>query len=112
MRDNSGVVSTTLGRTAADRAVAFRLEFQLSYDLLIESPLRLTGSVIEAVAISGGIFVLLAAIFTCLFSSCLPYFMHLYIIRNLFKVDNNPRRKPISEKKLEDKNHGSLVKVA
>lgn len=38
--------------------------------------------------------------------------MHLYIIRTLFKVDNNPRKKPQSQAKLNEKNHDGLVKEA
>lgn len=38
--------------------------------------------------------------------------MHLYIIRTLFMVDNNPRKKPQSQAKLNEKNHDGLVKEA
>lgn len=71
------------------------LTFELSHDLHIES-MRREKNLIDAVAITGGIFVILVAIIGYLFSLIVPYLMHLYVIRNLFKVDNNHGKKPQS----------------
>lgn len=67
---------------------------------------------IDAVALAGGVYIILCAIIGFLFSCCVPYFMHLYIIRSLFKVDNNPKKKAQSQSKLAEKNHDNLVKEA
>lgn len=87
------------------------LDFQLSYDLFIEAPKR-EKNVIDSVALAGGVYILLCAVVGFLFSYFLPYFMHLYIIKSLFRVDNNPRKKNQSQAKLGEKNHENLVKEA
>lgn len=58
---------------------------------------------IDAVAIAGGVFIILVAIIGFLFSLIVPYLMHLYVIRNLFKVDNSHGKKRQSQARLENK---------
>ena len=83
----------TLTKTNTRAAAA--VDFQLSHHLFIESP-RLSQSMLTAFELAGGVYVLLTAVVGFCFSSCVPYFLHLHIIRNLFKVDNNPGGKPQS----------------
>ena len=84
---------TPYNKQTTNPNVGASLEFQLSYDLIIESP-RNSKNLIDAVAIAGGIYALLCAVIGCLMSSCVPYFLHLDIIRAIFKIDNNPYKKP------------------
>jgi len=65
-----------------------------------------------AFELSGGVYILLTVVIGYCFSSCVPYFLHLHIIRSLFKVDNNVGGKPQSQAKLEHKPHDVLVKEA
>ena len=73
--------------------VVCSVEFEMSHDLLITA-VKKEKNVIDAIAISGGIYIILCAVIGFVFSSLVPYFMHLYIIRNLFKMDNNAGKKP------------------
>jgi len=44
---------------------------------------------LAAFELAGGVYILLTVVVGFMFSSFVPYFMHLFIIRELFKVDNN-----------------------
>ena len=54
-------------------------------------------NVVAAVARAGGIYIILSVVFGFLFSLFVPYFMHLFVIRTLFKVDTNKVKAPQSE---------------
>jgi len=110
--DESNISTSPFPYRLSKPTVVASLDFQLSYDLLIEAAKR-ENNVIDAVALAGGVYILLCAVVSFLLSFFVPYFMHLYIIKSLFKVDNNPnRKKPQSQAKLSEKNHEHLVKEA
>ena len=111
MRDESSITYSPFPYQYSRPTVAASLDFQLSYDLFIEAP-KNEQNVLDGIALAGGIYIILCTVVGFIFSSIVPYFMHLYIIRTLFKVDNNPRKKPQSQAKLNDKNHDGLVKEA
>ena len=87
------------------------ITFELSSDLLIESPRR-EKNIIDGIAITGGVYIILTAVVGFCFSCIVPYLMHLHIIRNLFKVDNNHGKKRQSTLKLKNKSHDGLVREA
>jgi len=66
---------------------------------------------LTAFELAGGIYVLLTAVIGFLFSYFVPYFVHLQIIRSLFKVDNNSG-KPQKRSAMIDKSHDDLVNEA
>ena len=108
VRDASSITYSPFPDRLSKYTVVASLDFQLSYDLFIEAQKR-DQNLIDSVALAGGVYIILCAIVSFVFSAFVPYFMHLYIIRKLFKVDNNPRKKPQSQAKMGDKNHGTLV---
>jgi len=91
--------------------VAASLVFQLSHDLLVESP-RDNQNRLAAFELAGGVYILLTVVVGFVFSRLVPYFLHLHVIRHLFKVDNNRQSKPQSLAKLDNKNHSELVREA
>ena len=111
VRDASSITYTPFPYHHSQPSVVASLDFQLSYDLYIEAP-KNEQNVLDSIALAGGVYIILITIVGFLFSAFVPYFMHLYIIRTLFKVDNNPRKKPQSQQKMAEKNHGNLVKEA
>ena len=68
--------------------VASATDFQLNYDLYIDSP-RGTQNLQAAIELTGGVYVLLTLVVGWLFSQCVPYLMYLSVIRTLFKMDTN-----------------------
>lgn len=90
----------------------FSLEFQLNYDLLIEAPIGNQVNLVDSIAIAGGIYIILTTVTAYILSWFYPYFMQLFIIRNLFKVDNGANKKRQSQQKMENKNHKDLVQEA
>ena len=111
VRDASSITYSPFPDRLSKYTVAASLDFQLSYDLFIEAQKR-DQNLIDSVALAGGVYIILCTIVSFIFSAFVPYFMHLYIIRKLFKVDNNPRKKPQSQAKMGEKNHGTLVQEA
>ena len=95
VRDESSITYSPFPYQYSRPTVAASLDFQLSYDLFIEAP-KNEQNVLDGIALAGGIYIILCTVVGFIFSSIVPYFMHLYIIRTLFKVDNNPRKKPQS----------------
>ena len=75
------------------RFLDFSLEFQLNYDLLIEAPIGNQVNLVDSIAIAGGIYIILTTVTAYILSWFYPYFMQLFIIRNLFKVDNGANKK-------------------
>lgn len=95
VRDQESITSTAYPYVYSKPSVVASLDFELSHNLYIEARKR-EQNVLDSVALAGGVYIILCAIVGFIFSAFVPYFMHLYIIRTLFKVDNNPRKKPQS----------------
>jgi len=110
VRDSNVRFQPTLTR-ASKPSTAASITFELSSDLLIESP-RIEKNVMASIAHAGGFYIILTVVIGFLFSLFIPYLMHLNIIRNLFKVDNNHGKKPQSADNFKNKPHDKLVKEA
>ena len=95
VRDENSITYSPYPYLYSKSSVVASLDFQLSYDLFIEAP-KHEINVFDSIALAGGVYIILVTLVGMIFSSLLPYFMHLHIIRTLFKVDNNPLKKPQS----------------
>lgn len=111
IRGEESITQIAYPYTVSKPFVVASLDFEVSYDLYVAEQKR-DKNVIDAIALTGGLYIILCAIIGFIFSAFVPYFMHLHIIRTLFKVDNNPLKKPQSQTKLKEKGHDVLVKEA
>ena len=83
---DSNILTMPFSEAATKTNTFAQVQFQISPDLYIESPI-LSKNLIDSATLAGGIFILLTTVVGYLFSCFVPYFMHLYVIRKLFKVD-------------------------